>query len=253
MRIFEVRIPSRGLEQSTKVSEEASNAREDTVASEIIDESDSAFLGADAYLYADDAALVDLDLDNLNKMVNILDKSSESRADMKINASKTFGQKIAKAVKIEHSKEEEYRSFEFSKYCKNCGDGFPCNHGLKVHLSSCNAKYNPKLCEVDPTPCNIIDTKVYNGQRFYQVIWDTALTNCPPDPPDWSDNKEFIIDYVLDETKMSDGKNRLLIKWEGFASEVCTYEDPSKFPPGSRSDRVVYIEQAWKNSNMRII
>ena len=155
------------------MSEEASNAREeDIVASEIIDESDSAFLGADAYLYADDAALVDLDPDNLNKMVNILDKSSESRADMKINASKTFGQKIAKAVKIEHSKEEEYRSFEFSKYCKNCGDGFPCNHGLKVHLSSCNAKYNPKLCEVDPTPCKIINTKVYNGQRFYQVIWD---------------------------------------------------------------------------------
>ena len=38
--------------------EVASNAREeDTVASEIIDESDSAFLGADAYLYADDVAM----------------------------------------------------------------------------------------------------------------------------------------------------------------------------------------------------
>ena len=30
---------------------------------------------------------------------------------------------------------------------------------------------------------------------------------------------------------MLDGKNRVLIKWEGFPSEVCTYENPSNLPP----------------------
>ena len=55
---------------------------------------------------------MDPDPEMLNKRANILDKSSDSRADMKINVSKTYSQTIAKAVKIDHSKEEEYHSFK---------------------------------------------------------------------------------------------------------------------------------------------
>ena len=136
------------FEQSTRANEEDSIV-EATVAPETIDEfefdGDGIFpCGEDAYLYADDAALVDPDHEMLNKRTNILNKNSSSRADMNINVSKTYSQTIAKAVKIDHSKEEEYRSFEFSKYCKNCGDGFPCNHGLKVHLTFKLQKYLQK-------------------------------------------------------------------------------------------------------------
>ena len=83
--------------------------------------------------YADDAGLVDVNIQEASTRISSIAKGSREDAAMTISIPKTKVMHVHKKARVSATTEEEIASLDFKHICPDCERDFPTKRGLSVH------------------------------------------------------------------------------------------------------------------------
>ena len=93
--------------------------------------------------YADDAALLDEEVEVMTKRLTSLADAAKAEADMIVSMKKTVSQHVGRRANIKISKEEASAAQEtFTHKCDFCNRKFKSNKAMLLHRDSCVHQYN---------------------------------------------------------------------------------------------------------------
>ena len=125
-------------------------------------------------LYADDAALIDLERSQADERVNRLAEGAMVDADMEISIPKTEVMHVQEQAEMGAPGEAEYEELEekgvLKHKCEYCGIGFDTKQGRNQHVTTCglaSREVHSEEFEVEA----VTDARGSPGHRFYKVKW----------------------------------------------------------------------------------
>ena len=83
--------------------------------------------------YADDAGLVDVNIQEASTRISSIATGSREDAAMEISIPKTKAMHIHKKVRVSDTTEEDIASLGFKHICPECERDFPTKRGLSIH------------------------------------------------------------------------------------------------------------------------
>ena len=83
--------------------------------------------------YADDAGLIDTNVERASTRISAISSGSRNDASMTISIPKTKVMHIHKRVRVSETTDEEIASMGFTNICPECQREFPTKRGLAIH------------------------------------------------------------------------------------------------------------------------
>ena len=127
--------------------------------------------------YADDAAMLNIDVEGMTKrLTKFADKAIE-KADMQVKLQKTFSQMVFKQVDPEKAtaKELKAKKAQYQHACKfvnaGCKERFKTARGMKIHIHSCTFRFYYESMSKSPVE-KIVGVYGRVERRHFLVRWE---------------------------------------------------------------------------------
>ena len=121
--------------------------------------------------YADDAAMLERDVDVMSTRLTALADGAKKDADMQVKMSKTFSQHVGRkeTVAIGHA-EAVAAQKEYKNECEFCARKFKTKRAVKIHATSCAHRYGTTEEYFDVEKITGVFGRL--GQRWFLVKYE---------------------------------------------------------------------------------
>ena len=130
--------------------------------------------------YADDAGLLDINVEEASQRLSAISIGSRQEAAMIISVAKTKAMHIHKTVKVSDTTEDEVVALRLKHKCPDCGRIFPTSRGMKIHMKRwCDSgqTVRSRKCSLADKAVQLSKRKAAENERNHVMIENEQIEN----------------------------------------------------------------------------